>query len=147
MQLCDLQDVLGALRLYLDRWVWCITELDATSLPSTAQAVDDAIRQVADAGRLGFWLTSQKLTTLAAQIFQTIDGTFIAFPAGTAGTPRDEAMVHLAAFPDGDAELAIQVVDSSVLEVYAKDREIPAVLRRHFQDVREEDPHAYFSVP
>jgi hypothetical protein len=147
VHLCDLDDVLSALRPYLDRWVWCVTELDATGRPSTAEAVEDMAQRVAKTGRFGFWLTSQELTALAEQIAQTIDGTFIAFPAGTARTRRDEATLHLAAFPSSDAELAIQVVDSSFLDIYAKDQEIPSVLRQHFQDVREEDPHNYFGVP
>jgi hypothetical protein len=143
---CDLDSVLSALRPYLDRWVWCITALDAAGRPSTAKVVEEMAQRVARAGRFGFWLTSQELTTLAGQIAQTVDGTLLAFPAGTARTRRDEATLHLAAFPGSDAELAIQVVDSSFLEIYAKDHEIPSVLRQHFQDVREEDPHTYFGA-
>ena len=143
---CDVRDVLEALTPYLHRWVWCITDLDAFAQGGAdGQAVEEMCRDVERAGPKGVWRSSRELQDFAGRIAQTIDGTFVAFPAGTVVTHLDESSLSLAAFLDSAAELAIQVVDSSFIDVYAKDLEIPALLSNHFIDVREEDPHLYFA--
>jgi hypothetical protein len=141
---CDLKDVLAVLGGYLGKWAWCVTDLDAFGEGAAGRVVEELCRQVERAKPLGVWLSSDELVSLAAQTAQTIDGTFVAFPSAVKRENISETQLSIAAFPESAAELVVLVVDSSCLEVCAKDSTIPAHLRRHFQDVREEDPQLYF---
>src|SRR5881275_699330 len=72
----DLKDVLRAVEEYGSRWVWCMTLLDAVG----GENVQAACRAVEASGDDGVWLSWQELNGLAAQIEQTIEGEWIAFP-------------------------------------------------------------------
>jgi hypothetical protein len=134
----DLKDVLRALNGRLGQWTWCVTELD--SLGGESEALCRAVEAARGAG---VWLSSEELVRLADGIYQTIDGTFIAFSRGV-DRQTTNAAAELAEFPNGKAELAICVIDGSVFEVYAKDAEIGELLRCSFRDVRTEDPSMYY---
>jgi hypothetical protein len=134
----DLKEVLGALKPYCERWIWCVRNLDW--LGENSEAV---CQRVEAAGLGGLWMSSQDLLGHARGIYQTIEGEFLAFPReidlGTVSA--DE--VNLGAFPESRAELAIVAVDGGYFEVYAKDPKLLTALKQ-FKDVRDENPGAYF---
>jgi hypothetical protein len=134
----DLQHILAALAPHSSRWKWCIRNLDW--LGEKAEAV---CRRVEAAGPAGVWMNSEELLNEARQVYQTIEGEFLAFPSDV---DPEEISIHdeaLNAFPGSQAELAIAAVDGGFFEVYAKDADVLASVRK-FKDVRDEDPSRYF---
>jgi hypothetical protein len=139
----DLKQVLQALQPHLGHWTWCVTVLDCLG-GDYSQAVCKAVE---DAGPSGVWLSSQELSRLAEDIRQTIEGEWIALPSSLHREAITAEDLDLGFFPTSRAELALVVVDSSFVEVYAKDPEVITSLRRHFRDVRAQDPALYFHAP
>jgi hypothetical protein len=136
----DLKHVLQVLEARLADWAWCLTVLDGVG----GEYSEAVCRQVERAGRL--WLSTPELNQLANDIRQTIDAECIGFPAGVDRQKVSDRDVDLGYFPSGRAGLAIVAVDGSYYEVYAKDPELVESLRKHFKEVRLEDPSRYFSA-
>jgi hypothetical protein len=134
----ELKDVLRALDNYVDRWSWCITELDCFG--GESEAVCQAVEATHGSG---IWLSSTELRKLAAGIAQTIDGQFIAYPKEIDRRTVDPGAAW-GEFPASRAELFIHAVDSTFFEIFVKDPEIAVRLQQTFKDVRVEDPEVYF---
>lgn len=147
VQLCELKELLGALGEYRQRWVWCITELDAFGhAMADNDEVEAACSSVVASNGKGLWLSWDELAMLAERIDQTIDGVFLAFPRGTDRATVQEPETALSGFPSSKAEMVIHVIDSTLVDVYAKDSSIFQQLRKRFRDVREENPRMYFGA-
>jgi hypothetical protein len=134
----DLKDVLLALKPCWPLWIWCVRYVDWLGEGSEAFS-----RDVEEAGSAGLWLTSQELYCHASGIYQTIEGEFIAFPCEVDPSAITANELNLRTFPTSRVELAIVAVDGRFFDVYAKDPEQLAALRR-LGDVRDEDPSLYF---
>jgi hypothetical protein len=134
----DIKDVLDAFGPCLERWVWCVRNLDWLGEDSEALC-----QQVEAAGSAGLWMTSQELLSHARKVYQTIEGEFLAFPREVDPKTVTAQELNLRCFPASRAELAIVAVDGGFFEVYAKDPDVLSRLRL-FGDVRDEDPSEYF---
>jgi hypothetical protein len=134
----DIKHILEAFGPYLDRWVWCVRNLDW--LGDDAEAL---CQRVETAGSAGLWMTSQELLGHARNVYQTIEGELLAFPYETDPKTVTARELNLRCFPASRAELAIVAVDGGFFEAYAKDPDAMSRLRR-FGDVRDEDPTKYF---
>jgi hypothetical protein len=136
----DVRDILQALEPLLQKWIWCITDLECNA------ETHPLIRHFADPNASYVWLSSAAFVQLSAAIEQTIDGTFVAFPRDidTSSVQSDE--LDLAEFPASRAELAICAGDSSFFEVYGKDARTLDLIRGNFKVVRNEDPARYFGT-
>jgi hypothetical protein len=139
----DLNQVLAALEPDLGRWTWCVTLLDCMG-GEYSQAVCEAVERARPSG---LWMSSQELLKLAEDIHQTIEGEWIAFPSSIKRDAVTAEDLDLSFFAVSRAELALVVVDSSFVEIYAKDLDVVSRLRRHFKDVRLHDPALYFQKP
>jgi hypothetical protein len=128
----DLKHILQALGPLLDGWIWYVDGLDTVGGNSWPACPN------------GSWVSSGELTRLASEITQTIDGTFIAFPAELGMRNTSTADLSESAFPTSRAKLMILAVDSSFFEVYAKDPAVIELIRPRFMDVREVDPKVWF---
>jgi hypothetical protein len=134
----DLKEILAALEPHLQRWIWCVRNLDWLGNES-----EPVCRRVESAGPRGLWMTSKELLSCASGIHQTVEGDFLAFPRELQAKAVKDDELNLRAFPSSRAELAIVAVDGGFFEVYAKEPELLTRLR-HFQHVRDENPSLYF---
>jgi hypothetical protein len=135
----DLKNLLQVLGPRLPGWVWCIRYLEW--LGDADEGFDQAVEA---AGSSGVWLSSADLMRHAKQVYQTIEGQFLAFPKNTDRGQLDDQDLNLLDFPFNKMELAIVAIDGCFFEVYAKDPSLVNLLSC-FKDVREEDPTHYFS--
>jgi hypothetical protein len=136
----DVKDILTALKLYWDRWQWCVRNLDWLGNDNNAEAF---CRDVEAAGPTGLWIAGPDLLRHACDAYQTVEGEFLAFPREIDPKEVDCDQLSLRAFPTSRAELAIVVVDGFFFEIYAKDPEALVPIRR-LKNVRDENPAAYF---
>jgi hypothetical protein len=134
----DFKDILESLRPYWDRWVWCVRNLDW--LGENCELV---CQRVEAAGCAGVWMSSQELYEHARNIYQTLEGEFLAFPQELPPSQVTSEDLDLRSFPTSRAELAIVAVDGAFFEVCAKDHALLGPLRK-FRDIRNEDPSTYF---
>src|SRR5438094_229702 len=112
----DLKHILSGLGERLESWVWCITDLDWLG-----EDGEMLCRAVEAAGPGGLWLDSQELIQHVQGIYQTIEGSFLAFPTSLDRRIIDESDRDLASFPLSKAEFAIVAVDGCYFDVYSKD--------------------------
>jgi hypothetical protein len=139
MQLAvDLKDILRVLTGCLTRWTWCITSLDCQG------GQCDAVCRAVESASPGLWMSSEDLVKFARSVHQVIEGTFIAFPNNIDTESIESSDLDLGEFPLHRAELAVVVVDGSWFDVFTKDPEIADLLRRSFDDVRDENPGNFF---
>jgi hypothetical protein len=139
MQLAvDLKDILRVLTGYLTRWTWCITSLDCQG------GECDAVCQAVENASPGSWMSSEDLVKFAGGVHQVIEGTFIALPKNIDRESIEPADLDLGEFPSHRAEFAVVVVDGSWFDVFTKDPEIADLLRRSFEDVRDQNPGNFF---
>lgn len=134
----DLRHILAALESFARHWIFCVTKLDAIG-----SGVETLMRQVESRAR-GVWLSYAEMVSWAGRIEQTIDGTVVAFPEGTALEGVEESELSPGSFPTSRALCVIEAVDSSYFEVYAKDYVVIEALRRSFSHVAVRDPAEYF---
>jgi len=137
----DLKHILSALHGKLDGCVWQVKGVDW--LGDNADVLREAFEAAAPGG---YWLDSRELIEAVSGIYQTIEGEFTAFPAGSIAWKGLAASDHdLSTFPTSQATLAVVAVDGCYFDVYAKDPEVVRLLREAFPDVRTEDPARYFA--
>lgn len=134
----DLKDILSCLGRQLDRWIWCVRHLDWLGPDA-----ENFCRRVEAAGAAGLWLSSDDLLRQAREVYQTVEGEFMAFPRDIDRQTVEEAELDLRSFPQNRAELAIVAVDGGLFEVYAKDTDFLAAMKQ-LSGVRDEDPGVYF---
>lgn len=134
----DLKDLLCVLGPHLEEWIWCVRYLDWLGQDSEA-----ICRQVEAAGPSGLWLSSQELMTHAREVYQTIEGQFLAFPRAIDRSTVEAHELDFGEFPSSRADLAIVAIDGCFFEVFAKDSELLSSYGR-FKGVRVENPSAYF---
>ncbi len=136
----DVAEMLDALGPSVDDYIWEVTNLDCTGgeMASLCGAVEDA------KGRGGVRLSTFELRQAARDFGQTVDGTFIAIPRGQYSDEDLRAMLDLARFPETQAQVVVQAVDSTMFEVLTKDYDHVRLLKEKFIDVRDEEPVRYF---
>jgi hypothetical protein len=134
----DIKDILTALAPELPRWTWCVRNLDWLGKDADALCL-----RAENAGPQGYWISSEELLGYARNVYQTIEGQFLAFPkdVGPMNVPLEQ--LQISAFADSAAELGIVAVDGGFFDVYAKDAANLSLLRQ-LGDVREEDTKMYF---
>src|SRR2546430_2351613 len=95
----DLKHILSGLGSRLGNWVWCVRNLDwlGKDGETLCQAVEAA-------GPEGLWLDSQELVQHTQDIYQTIEGSFLAFPKLLDRRTIDSSDLGLAGFPLSKAE-------------------------------------------
>jgi hypothetical protein len=136
----DLKDVLLALEKQLGKWTWYMRLLECVG-----GEYSQAMCQAAESSEArGLWISEEDLLKLAQDLDQTIDGEWIAFPKAIDPEQITQDDLNLGFFPTSKAELAIAVIDSTFVQVYAKDAAVITALQRHFKDVRLEDPANHF---
>ncbi len=134
----DIKDILTALAPEMARWIWCVRNLDWLGNDADALCL-----MVENAGPQGYWVSFEELFGYARNVYQTIEGQFLAFPNGVDPKSVPLEQLRISAFADSPAELAIVAVDGGFFEVYAKDAGILGLLRQ-LKNVREEDAKMYF---
>ena len=135
----DLKEILAALAPKLGEWSWCVRGLDWLGPDG-----EPTCRAVELAGVGGLWLDSEALVERASTIYQTIEGIFLAFPRAIDRRRLNPADLDLSAFPESPASLAIVAIDGGSFDIYAKDRDVPALLHAALANVRDEDAGRYF---
>src|SRR6185295_19113661 len=100
--------------------------LDCQGGPYSQRICDN----VETAGGQGVWLTEQELLRLAEDIQQTFEGQQLAFPVKLSLDAISSEDVSLDCFPHSQAQLALSMVDGEWMEIYAKEPEIIAAIRR-----------------
>lgn len=134
----DLKHILAALDGAPAAWVWCVRGVDV--LGEGAEAFCEAVEA---AGPGGLWVESDDLLSIAAGIYQTIEGTFLAFPEGTEPGMIPASDLDLASFPTSPAVLAIVAVDGSWFDVYVKDPDLATRIEA-LPGTTADDPRRFF---
>lgn len=135
----DFRDILSSFAPRAQRCVWSVRNLDWLG-----ENAEEFCKRVDAAGQRGLWLSTSALQEAARDVYQTIEGVFLAFPADTIPDQVNAAELDLGAFPTSRACLAVVAIDGGLFEVYAKDPALLAALRK-LEAAREEDPALYFS--
>jgi hypothetical protein len=135
----DLRHILSALGKRSENWVWCVRDLDWLG-----EDGETLYRAVEAAGPTGFWLGSQELEQRAQSIYQTIEGSFLAFPKSLDRRSLDITDLDLASFPASQAEFAIVAVDGCYFDIYSKDALATQDLLGRFPNVHSEPTDRYF---
>jgi hypothetical protein len=135
----DLRHILSALGERLGNWVWCVRHLDW--LGKDGETLGWAVEA---AGPGGLWLDSQQLIEGAQGIYQTIEGSFLAFSKSLDRRTIDASDLALASFPRNKADFAIIAVDGWYFDIYSKDSLITNDLLHKFPSARAEPPDRYF---
>ena len=135
----DLRHILAAVGDRLETWVWCIRDLDWLGEDGEALC-----RAVEAAGLEGLWLDSEELLQRAQGIYQTIEGSFLAFSQSLERRTIDAADLDLASFPLSKAEFAIIAVDGCSFDVYSKDAVVTHNLLDRFPNTQSEPTDRYF---
>lgn len=135
----DLKGILSAVGDRLAEWIWCVRDLDWLGNDASEQFA----QQVGVAGRKGLWSSSQELLAQAENVYQTIEGQFVAFPREVDKSSLSEGDSQLDSFPTSLAVFAVAAIDGSYFDVYAKDQSLIKRFTR-FTDVRSENPASYF---
>ena len=137
----DLRDVLDALRTEVDALNWCITDLDCHGGDA-----ESFCRRVDEAPAPGLWLSSSALRSLAANVDQVVDGTFLGFPKETRPESIAPDDFEANAFPQSKSRLVIRAVDSSCFEIFTKNAHIAQLLSKRFSDVCAANPIDFFAT-
>jgi len=137
----DLKHILSALGERLEDWVWCIRDLDCLGQGQDAEAFS---RAVEDAGSPGLWINSEDFLRRSRGIYQTIEGSFLAFPGSLDRRSLDGDELCLGLFPTSKAEFAIVAVDGCYFDIYSKDPAATHELLERFATARPEPADHYF---
>jgi hypothetical protein len=135
----DLRHILAAIGDRLETWVWCIRDLDWLG-----EDGETLCRAVEAAGPEGFWLNSADLLHRAQGIYQTLEGSFLAFSQSLDRRTMDAGDLDLTSFPSSKAEFAIEAVDGCYFDVYSKDAVVTRDLLERFPNARSEPTDRYF---
>src|SRR5205823_4888644 len=101
-------------------------------------------RAVEAAGPEGLWQTSDELLRRAQGIYQTIEGSFLAFSRSLDRHTIDGSDLELASFPSSKAEFAIVAVDGCYFDVYSKDAVVTHDLLDRFPNAQSEPTDRFF---
>jgi len=135
----DLRDILAALGEVVDRYMWCVLDIEVTG--ERAEAIH---ARVDAAPEKHLWLSSAELRELASDIEQTIDGTVAAYLLDTRRENLPEHDMSTRWFPTNQMQLVIAAVDSSCFDVYAKENRAIERITAAFKDVRAHDAAEVF---
>jgi hypothetical protein len=135
----DLRDLLTALKPRLEDWVWCVSRLDWLGEDEDAETFCMATDA---ASADGVWMSSKELVHRAGKVYQTIEGTFLAYPKraapleiNCAGAAADRAWAV------DEPVLSIEAIDGTLFEVCARDASLLDLLR-DLPGARDEAPRS-----
>jgi hypothetical protein len=138
----DVKDILHCLGPGIHDYSWVITELDCTG--KEAQPLCDAVERSRGQGLM---ISADELLPASHKFFQTIDATLIGVPKKVYNSQELKGTCDIGSFPEAPAQVVIRAVDSSYFEVITKNYNHVQLVKKCFQDVRDEDIQEYFSTP
>ncbi len=82
----------------------------------------------------------ERLLNLSAQVWQTIEGEFVGYRSEQDARQFLKTGSPFTWFPTSTAELAIEVKDGSIFDMYLREKKYADKLSKHFQKVYWQDP-------
>ena len=131
----DVKDILHIIGdEFVTKLTWGVARLDWLGEESLPQQTD-----VAPHHRV--LVSGQCLLELAEMVYETLEGYFVGYPSRVEAEKFLETGWPGSGFTTSKAEIAIQVLESSIgFVLYLRSKEIAERIAQHFQEVRWEDP-------
>ncbi len=134
----DLRHILAVLKPLLPHVTWRVRNLDWLGDETSEKLCE----LVANAGRSGYWISSEQLCIRADDVYQTIEGEFSAFTRDPDPSSLALSDISLRPIPLNNALLVIVAIDGTSFEVYSKDSEYVEQLKTRL-GACEQDPRQY----
>jgi hypothetical protein len=133
----DLKQILNLIGMdIITSLVWGIENLDWLGNGEAHQFT----RELDEAENRRLLIPGEQLLKLVKQTWQTIEGEFVGYRTERDAEQFLKTGSLLTRFPTSTAELAIEVKDGSIFDVYLRERKQAKKLARHFPNTHWQDP-------